>query len=197
MIRSSAGLNAIAHLAVEELAISDRIGEIVFGSNGAHDSNGGVVPNKKPGDPLASDETVTQFVARAETLDSLAARHGLERVRLLKIDTEGHERNVLRGAEGLLRDGRVDFVACELNLPGLAQNGTDQHGLRAVMLGHGYHLFQLDADGALPRLVPPNTTIEQAYTCNVLFARIERVGEAWASILNQPAAVRIFKPPTS
>lgn len=194
LIRDNAGLNAIAQLTVEELAVSDRNGEIVFGSNGASDSNGGVVPDKKPGDPLASDETVTQFVARAETLDSLTARHGAERVRLLKIDTEGHELNVLRGAEGLLRDGRIDFVACELNLPGLAQNGTDQHGLRRFMLGHGYHLFQLDPNGALPRLVPPNTVVEQTYTCNVLFARIERVGEAWTSIVNEPAAIHIVRP---
>lgn len=193
LIRSSADLNAIGHLTLEELAVSDRNGETVFASSATNDSNGGVVPGRTPGERFTTEETVTHFVARTETLESLAARHGLERIRLLKIDTEGHELHVLRGAEGLLRDGRIDFVACEMNLPGLVRNGTDQRGLRGFMLGHGYHLFLLDPNGGMPRLVPPNTVVEQVYTCNALFARIERVGEAWPTIVNEPASIYIVR----
>jgi FkbM family methyltransferase len=47
------------------------------------------------------------------TLDSYARANGIDHVDLLKIDTEGHEAAVLRGAFALLRDGRVDHVLAE------------------------------------------------------------------------------------
>jgi len=194
LIQENAELNGAAQVRVEEVAISDRIGEIVFGSNGDEDSNGGVVTGKSPGDELISNRDLTQFVTQCETLDSLAERRGLDRIRLLKIDTEGHETHVLRGAEGLLSAGRIDFIACELNLPGLAQHGGDQHALRDTALRHGYHSFLLDHDGQMPRLVPPGTRIEQRYTCNILLARLDRVAEVWSAVLNQPAAIRILSP---
>lgn len=54
---------------------------------------------------LAGDG-VGDVAARFETpiirLDSLAQRHGLTRLRLLKVDVEGYEAQVLRGAAGLL-----------------------------------------------------------------------------------------------
>lgn len=191
MIREAVRMNGIDHVRVEELAISDRHGRVVFGSNGDHDSNGGIVLGKNPGDPLLSNETVNQFVALSEPLDSLAARHQLERVRLVKIDTEGHELHVLRGASGLLAKGRIDFIACEMNFPGLAQHGTDQHALRNFALDHGYHTFQLDPDGNLPRLIPPGVTLDQPYTCNVLLARLDTLADSWPVFVNVPAAIRI------
>lgn len=199
LIRQTVGLNAASpsgfgEVRVEEVAISDRIGEIVFGSNGDHDSNGGVVADKTPGDALLSNENLTQFVARAETLDSLAERTGIDRIRLLKIDTEGYETQVLRGAAGLLGAGRIDFIACELNLPGLVQHGMNQRVLRGNALDHGYHTFLLDHDGHMPRLVPPGTLIEQPYTCNILLAPLDHVAALWPTIANYPAAIRIFKP---
>lgn len=191
LIRGNADLNGARQVRVEEVAISDRLGEIVFGSNGDRDSNGGVVTDKVPGDELIVNQTLTQFVARCEPLDSLAERCGLERIRLLKIDTEGHENHVLRGAERLLSAGRIDVIACELNLPGLAQHGTDEDVLRKTALRYGYHSFLLDHDGQMPRLVPPGTRIEQTYTCNILLARLDRVAEIWPTIINQSAAIRI------
>lgn len=195
MIREAARMNAADHVRVHEVAITEHAGSIVFGSNGDHDSNGGVVAGKKPGDPLLSDATVTQFIARAETLDNLAEQEGLERIRLLKIDTEGHELHVLRGAEKLLAAGRIDFIVCEMNLPGLTQNGTNQNELRGFALNHGYHTFRLDPDGRLPSLVPPGTTLQQPYTCNVLLTRIDQVSEVWPFVVNTPASVRILSQP--
>lgn len=51
--------------------------------------------------------------ATAATLDEYASEHGIDRVDLLKIDTEGNEAAVLRGASGLLSGGGAEFVVCE------------------------------------------------------------------------------------
>ena len=47
------------------------------------------------------------------TLDSYAADNAIERIDLLKIDVEGHEMAALRGAAGLLSEGRVDAIYFE------------------------------------------------------------------------------------
>jgi FkbM family methyltransferase len=49
----------------------------------------------------------------AMTVDEYVNNHGLDHVDLLKIDTEGHESHVLRGASRLLSSGLVEFVLCE------------------------------------------------------------------------------------
>jgi FkbM family methyltransferase len=49
----------------------------------------------------------------AVTVDEYARERGVGRIDLLKIDTEGHEEAVLRGAMGQLEQGTVEFVVCE------------------------------------------------------------------------------------
>lgn len=188
-VRANAALNAYGHVRLEEVAVTDTPGEVVFHHNGATDSNGAIAVGRTPSDPLLG----TQFVAAADTLDGLAERHGLDRIRLLKVDTEGHETAVFRGAESLLRGSRIDFIIGELNLPGLAANHSSQTELRAMLLRHGYHCFLLDHDGKLPRLVPPGTEIRQEYTCNVLFCRPERLAECWTAVDNAPASIRVCR----
>lgn len=48
-------------------------------------------------------------------LDDFADQHAIEKVYLLKIDTEGHEFDVLRGFERLIRAGKVDLIHIEFN----------------------------------------------------------------------------------
>jgi FkbM family methyltransferase len=52
---------------------------------------------------------------RITTLDQVLQEHSINRVSLLKIDTEGHELAVLRGAEKSLRKGLIDVIQLEFN----------------------------------------------------------------------------------
>ena len=47
------------------------------------------------------------------TLDAFASENGLTRIHLLKLDVEGHELKVLRGAQSLLAGGAIDFIQFE------------------------------------------------------------------------------------
>ena len=49
------------------------------------------------------------------TLDSVVASHGIDKIDLLKIDTEGNELDVLRGAERTIADGKIDLIQLEFN----------------------------------------------------------------------------------
>ena len=48
-----------------------------------------------------------------DTLASFCAKRRIERVNLLKIDTEGYELNVLKGSERLLAEHRLDYILAE------------------------------------------------------------------------------------
>jgi FkbM family methyltransferase len=59
--------------------------------------------------------TVTTQTVPTMTLDSYAAQSGIERLELVKIDTEGHDLTVLRGARTLLAEHRIAVVQFEYN----------------------------------------------------------------------------------
>jgi len=48
-----------------------------------------------------------------DSIDSFCAQKKIDQIDLLKIDTEGHEMCVLKGAEKLLSEKRIDFVLSE------------------------------------------------------------------------------------
>jgi FkbM family methyltransferase len=48
-------------------------------------------------------------------LDDFVVKNGIDRVNLLKIDTEGHEMSVLRGFERFIKSGKVDLIHFEFN----------------------------------------------------------------------------------
>jgi FkbM family methyltransferase len=52
---------------------------------------------------------------RLYKLDDLATELGIQKINLLKIDTEGNELSVLQGAERLIRSGMVDVIQFEFN----------------------------------------------------------------------------------
>jgi FkbM family methyltransferase len=59
--------------------------------------------------------SATTLEVECETLDAFCQAHGVDRIDLLKIDTEGYDLEVLRGAAGLLAAGAVRAVLVEFN----------------------------------------------------------------------------------
>jgi FkbM family methyltransferase len=193
LVGDNASLNGFGWVRVLPSAVSDQPGAKVFFVHGDRDSNGGVAPGKPVDAPMIDNDRCREFVVQATTLDAAAVLAGLDRIRLLKVDTEGHEIQVLSGASGLLARDKIDFIVCELNQPRLHLNGGDQWRLRALMAGHGFDCFLLDLDGGAPRLLPRGVEIVQEFTCNILFARQERVTEVWPRIRCEPTSARLVE----
>jgi FkbM family methyltransferase len=59
-----------------------------------------------------TDET-SKLSIDLRTLDSVVAELGIGFASFMKIDVEGHELRVLKGAESTIRDGKIDFVQFE------------------------------------------------------------------------------------
>ncbi|HEX4830137.1 MAG TPA: FkbM family methyltransferase [Trebonia sp.] len=97
------------------------------------------------GNSLASDgPVVTDLV----TVDSLiGGRH----VTGMKIDAEGFEINVLRGAARALAEHRIGLIQLEWNQASTFAVGAGRGPVADLPAGHGYRLYRPDAAG---RLVP-------------------------------------------
>ncbi len=64
-------------------------------------------------------------------------------IKMLKIDTEGVELEVLRGCSNLLRDGEIRNVLAEANIPGLEQMGATVEELTQFMTDRGYSVREI------------------------------------------------------
>jgi hypothetical protein len=99
--------------------------------------------------------------------------------KVIKIDTEGAEHTVLRGARDLLASHLVPYVVAEILEFGLAEMGSSQAALRGFMAEHGYSTFGIYSGGAMPKLIPPATELTSDFIINILFSTIDDVAKLW------------------
>ncbi len=106
------------------------------------------------------------------TIDTFVAQRGLERITLLKIDTEGHEYQVLLGAKQALERGMIDMIQIEFN----EMNVISRTFFRDfyTWLGGAYDMYRLLPDGLLPLTKYRPLHCELFAFQNLLFVRREQ-----------------------
>jgi FkbM family methyltransferase len=87
--------------------------------------------------------------AQARSLDSVLAELADRKVQLVKLDVDGFECDVLRGATGLLRDVRPIFVM-ELSPYVLEEHGTSLEQLLSHFIPNGYVFYDERTARPLP-----------------------------------------------
>ena len=109
-LRSTAKLNGLDRLHVHELAVSIQSGTATLNRcRGELGSNEGM--------NFISEVQVTGDGERVQTvgLDQFCIDQSINDIDLLKIDVQGHEYAVLKGAEQLIGNGRIGTIFMELN----------------------------------------------------------------------------------
>ncbi len=115
---------------------------------------------------LYSDDIVAHAVD-CTTIDDFMARSGIERIRFLKIDTEGHDLAVLHGARNALRDRRIDMIQFEF-IPANIATGATMHGFFEALAG--YRISRLCLNGDLRPLRPYDVKRCEIYVTHNLIA---------------------------
>lgn len=106
---------------------------------------------------------------RLRTLDEYSKAEGVERIDYLKVDTEGHEHAVLKGAERMLGDGCIRYVQVEYG-PGYLDAGVTLRDVIDLLGGFGYRTHKILPRG--PEPVPGySRELENFTLSNWLFER--------------------------
>lgn len=182
-LRANVALNTGSNVTIVEKAVTDRSGEVEFFINS--DNSGGNAlwdPAQFPGNAKCVANPRPMRVA-GTTLDDAWDELGLPTPRLIKIDTEGAEHQVLEGMRGLLTRQDPHFVIAEYHPFGLERMGSGEESLRGLVEGLGYSTFALNNAGGLPRFVPPATRIQVTAIINMLFSKPEWVGPCWPAVM--------------
>ena len=111
------------------------------------------------------------------TLNSELANE--KQIKGIKIDVEGFEGDVLRGASHLLFNGSVRYWIVECAGHCWNRNKDDLNSVRRLMSEYGLDMFVLDGNGGFPKLYPPNVYIYSNIIPNLLFAKLEHLNEDW------------------
>jgi FkbM family methyltransferase len=120
--------NGIKQIMVERCGLSDKPGQLNL-----------VVEHSALHSPsfLAKDGD-NNYMVPVVTLDSFLMGKGWPDIDLMKIDVEGFEPNVLRGAEGALKRRSVKAIFIELNDVWLSRNSSSGGALHELLLNHGF-----------------------------------------------------------
>ncbi|MCO8120563.1 FkbM family methyltransferase [Stieleria sp. TO1_6] len=97
-------------------------------------------------------QQTTSTNVTVDTLDAVVSRHGIQQIDLLKIDTEGHEREVLNGAKDVIASGAIKVLQIEFN----ALNVYSRTFLRDFrLLLPNFQFYRLLPHSMIP--IPTNT----------------------------------------
>lgn len=80
---------------------------------------------------------------RIDTVDNYCGARGIDRIDLLKIDTEGYELEVLRGATKYLTEARISFLLCEVGFTSANTRNTNFGALAEFLAARRYSFFGL------------------------------------------------------
>ena len=88
------------------------------------------------------------------TLDVFVGAERIERIDVLKIDTQGYEMEVLAGGRQTLTDRKVKLIFCEVNFVDIYEGQASYHSLARTLDEFGFSLFdyydfRYSADGQL------------------------------------------------
>ena len=77
----------------------------------------------------------------AASLDDFAAAEGIERIDILKMDAQGSEPRILKGAARMLREQRIGLVYTEVMFVPVYEGQGKFYEVAALLGGAGYELF--------------------------------------------------------
>lgn len=137
-LKENLALNGITNVVVNEVAVSDAVGEAVLSCpDPDNPGENTIVSTGADGRPTAS------VPVKTTTIDTYLAERGVSRVDMVKIDIEGAELLALRGAAALLARDDAPLFVMELNPRTLSYGGAGSGDLLDLLKQHGYAFYPI------------------------------------------------------
>ncbi len=94
--------------------------------------------SKKDDNPFSNVALSSKEIVQIDTVDSFALSHQVKYIDILKIDTQGFDFEVLKGAQGLFERRKVHVVQVELNFANLYEGQGSAGQIIDSLSGYGY-----------------------------------------------------------
>ncbi len=102
-----------SNVSVFEIAMSDVSGLNILHDNGELGYINSLSPNARYAVHFKKSASKLQVVTT--TIDEFCEKNDISKIDVLKVDTEGHDFNVLKGAQTMLRNNSIAFIYFEFN----------------------------------------------------------------------------------
>ncbi|MFN0188030.1 MAG: FkbM family methyltransferase [Bacteroidia bacterium] len=131
-------LNRFNNVSVSQIALSNKE-ETLFFQEPNNNNSGGVFMNKS--------NTPGSYKVEGITLDAYVERVGIKVLDLIKVDVEGFETNVLKGASETCKKFRPKLFV-EVDDVNLKSQGSSADELIKLISSYGYRISKIDAAAA-------------------------------------------------
>jgi len=127
-----------------ELALSNYSGSAILHSNHARGTNS-LLETADSAELYWGDmvKTIDSISVQVETLTNFCDNHSIDRIDILKIDAQGNELNILRGALDMLRRKAIDLIYFEIIVAPTYVNQPQIDEYFSFLYGLGYRVFDL------------------------------------------------------
>ncbi|MFP4297763.1 MAG: FkbM family methyltransferase [Spirulinaceae cyanobacterium] len=118
------------------------------------------VNNLQNGSVVPIDKTE---IVEAVTLDSFCQAQGINKIDYLKVDVEGAESEVLKGAENLLKQHKIQFIQFEISqvmLEGLQKEAKEVFD---ILIANGYECHRITNEGDIGVKVKDSNSYYENY----------------------------------
>lgn len=132
-------LNNCSNITAECLALSDTDGTATFHELG---SNSSLLPDDRM-------KTTLSVTVKTQTLDSYVKAHGIKKMDFLKIDVEGAEPFVIKGANDTIKS-KVNYLLVEVIEQFLVKAGSSRNELIKTIEDYGFKSYIITRSGLKP-----------------------------------------------
>lgn len=94
-------------------------------------------------EPTISDSNKEFETVSVTTVDSYCSAKGIAHIDFLKIDTEGHDLDVLFGSENMIRNDKISFIQCECSASPDNKFHVSLEEIKSYLEARGYRLFAM------------------------------------------------------
>ena len=119
------------------------------------------------------DYTEKSYDVPIINLDSYVQEHNIPRIHLLKIDTQGHEDEVLKGAETTLQKGLIDIIETELIVGDAYTKSLQFYDLEKFLIPAGYRFYGIDKHDDLK--TTPHLSFNVIYVHEKIFDTAKKI----------------------
>lgn len=128
---------------LEGVAVGNSTGEIDFIVLENDELSSVLEIDRHPDNPFSSTSIRRIVKVPITTLDAYCSANKIDKIDLLKIDSQGFDLRVLQGAEGLLSDQKIEVLLVEVNFVSLYRGQCNFGEIEQFLARNGYGLLGL------------------------------------------------------